>query len=82
MSQKVRGKNGGEFNGFRSWNAWNVSLHLSNDPAIYRHVDDLVRRHGIGKAATILFDDIGGQKTLDGAVFNRSSIRGALRGWT
>jgi len=70
-----------EYNGHRSWNAWNVSLWLSNDEGLYRWVTELVREYGKERAALKVFREIGGERTPDGAVYNRTSIREALTGW-
>jgi hypothetical protein len=69
------------YNGHRSWNAWNVSLWISNDETIYKTANEFVRKHGKEKAARHLFRILGGSKTPDGATYNHRSIRDALRGW-
>lgn len=67
------------YNGHRSWNAWNVSLWINNDESAYREALDLVQRHGIAKAATILAGRYDGEKTPDGAKYNRTCIYEAIR---
>lgn len=69
----------GRYNGHPSWNLWNVSMWLSYPEDRYYHVMDLCQRHGKDRAADILFDEIGGTTTPDGARFTRSSIRYGLR---
>ena len=69
------------YNGHRSWNAWNVSLWLSNDEPLYRHVSELVSRHGITRASRILSRELSGETTPDGARYNPTCIREALAGW-
>lgn len=69
-----------EYNGHRSWNAWNVSLWINNDEGLYRRAYDLAQEHGVGKAARILTQELEGQKTPDGATYNATCIREALRG--
>lgn len=69
-----------KYNGHRSWNAWNVSLWISNDESLYTHAVRLVRVYGAGKAAYVLASELAGQKTPDGAKYNITSIREALRG--
>jgi hypothetical protein len=69
-----------EYNGFTSWNAWNVSLWINNDESLYRFAYDLVKQYGIGKAAKMLSDELHGQKTPDGAKYNATGVRQALRG--
>lgn len=68
------------YNGHRSWNAWNVSLWINNDEGLYRRALELTLRHGYGKGAIQLHREIGGTKTPDGAVYNVTCIREALRG--
>ncbi len=69
----------GKYNGHPSWNLWNVSVWLSYPEERYYHVVDLCQRHGKERVADILFDEIGGTLTPDGAPFNRYSIRYGLR---
>ena len=70
-----------QYNGHRSWNSWNVSLWIANDAGLYRLADDLVRRYGAARAANILARELAGQKTPDGAKYNPTCIREALRDW-
>ena len=67
------------YNGHRSWNAWNVSLWINNDEGMYRRAVDLARRFGIVRAAKMLFEELEGQKTPDGARYTSSAVRSALR---
>lgn len=69
-----------KYQGHRSWNAWNVSLWINNDEGTYRWAYDLASRLGIAKAARIMARDLNGTKTPDGAVYNATCIRDALRG--
>lgn len=69
-----------EYQGHRSWNAWNVSLWLNNDEGLYRWAVDMVRRHGAGRAAVIMARELTGQQTPDGGRYNVTTIRAALRG--
>ncbi len=69
-----------KYNGHRSWNAWNVSLWINNDEPLYRMAYALVQEHGISRAANLLDGIIGGDKTPDGATYNRTCIREALAG--
>ena len=68
------------YNGHRSWNAWNVSLWINNDEPLYRRAYDLCRTHGVAKAARILARELDGERTPDGARYNLTCIREALRG--
>lgn len=67
------------YNGHRSWNAWNVSLWINNDEGLYRYARDLAIKHGTEKAARIMARDMAGERTPDGARYNFTCIREALR---
>jgi hypothetical protein len=69
-----------QYNGHRSWNAWNVSLWINNDYGLYSYAVDLVNQYGRKKAANIMADDLEGQTTPDGAKYNRTCIFEALEG--
>lgn len=68
------------YNGFPSWNQWNVSLWINNDESLYRYAMALVQRHGVTRAAVIMARDMAGEYTPDGGRYNLTAIRGALRG--
>lgn len=69
------------YNGHRSWNAWNVSLWINNDESLYRLAQDYARRYGVAAGARRLFEDcLRGESTPDGAVYNLTCIREAMRG--
>ena len=67
-----------EYNGHRSWNAWNVSLWLANDEFYYNVVNGLFERHGLAYAIEWFSYHYEGEKTPDGAVFNRLCIKLAI----
>ncbi len=69
-----------KYNGFSSWNAWNVSLWINNDESLYRFAYSLVNQHGRYQAVKILAGELDGQKTPDGANYNVTGIRQALQG--
>lgn len=70
-----------KYQGHRSWNAWNVSLWIHNDEPLYREAVRLARQHGISRGAAIfMHNTLAGQKTPDGATYNRTCVREAMRG--
>lgn len=69
-----------KYNGYTSWNAWNVSLWINNDEPLYHFAYDLVQEYGRSQAAKMLTSELGGQKTPDGATYNLTGIRQALQG--
>lgn len=70
-----------EYNGHRSWNAWNVSLWIHNDEHLYRTASALVKDLGPTKAARQLHRLLEGTRTPDGAAYNLTAIREALSNW-
>ncbi len=66
-----------EYNGHRSWNGWNVALHLSNDEGLYFLAVDCYRRSNSPRQALKRFitrSGLLGTRTPDGAIYNRLSI--------
>jgi hypothetical protein len=75
------------YNGHRSWNAWNVSLWINNDEALYRLALDCVRHTRTRREAAERFIEIVNSnewgcmyKTPDGATYNKSSVAAAMNG--
>ena len=67
------------YQGHRSWNAWNVALYINNEEPLYRRALELARKHGEAKAAIQLARELQGERTPDGAVYNLTCIREAIR---
>lgn len=68
------------YNGYPSWNAWNVSLWINNDEGFYRYARDLAERYGVGNASQMIAEEMRGKRTPDGAPFSLRSVKLALRG--
>jgi hypothetical protein len=91
MSKAIR------YNGHKSWNQWNVSLWIGNEEHIYDFAVECAEagarraakwRTGENKhrvaldTATSMFMRVYGyERTCDGAVFNRLSVKRALEGY-
>lgn len=67
------------YNGHPNWQLWNVTMWLSNDYELYKHVVSLIDQHGVEAAADCLWRELKGQSTPDGAAYSRGAIRYALR---
>ena len=76
-----------EYQGHRSWNAWNVSLYISNEYHLYRMVMDFYHQarklghsheRAIIMAANAFMRRLGGTRTPDGAIYNGLCVRLAI----
>ncbi len=72
------------FNGHRSWNAWNVSLWINNDEKLYGLAQWAINRNPNKEAAAYgileTLQELGETRTPDGATYNLTNIRLAIRG--
>ena len=68
-----------KYNGHRSWNAWNVSLWISNDEGMYRTAMDVLHSSKTMRHAVDTMLECLPERTPDGAKFNRTSVLEALR---
>jgi hypothetical protein len=86
-----------EYNGHPSYNQWNVSLWLGNVESDYRSCIDAIEQAAkviratsrkpvtaervLERATSIMMRDLEGQRTPDGARYNRVSVKHALEGF-
>ena len=71
----------GKYQGHRSWNAWNVSMWLTNDYETYLLVCETVDSCKTKDAASRVLYEMLPKTTPDGAKYTLSSIREALTYW-
>ena len=70
------------YQGHRSWNAWNVSLWINNSESLYQLAQyHIATSPVLGTAARRMLKELQGHRTPDGAVYNYTCIREALRGF-
>ena len=67
-----------EYNGHRSYNAWNVALWLHNDVDLYNLWYWMPEHFSLNKAVSTLLAVLP-VKTPDGAVYNRLSVKLAIQ---
>ena len=68
------------YNGYPSWNSWNVSLWINNDYELYMTAYTLMQSKEKTRVINLLTKIWEGKRTPDGAVFNKRSIKLALEG--
>lgn len=70
------------YNGWSSWNEWNVVLWLSNDYGIEQMMR-LWADKGYNKVRIVkaLKEDLLGTRTPDGAVYNHKCIKSYVESW-
>jgi hypothetical protein len=70
-----------EFNGHRSWNAWNVALWIGNDEGLYNLAVDCFRANkNVHLAARSFIRNVGTERTPDGGRYNATAVAEAIRG--
>jgi hypothetical protein len=70
------------FNGYPSWNAWNVSLWINNDEGLYSLALDCLKANGNNRrrAARAFCLNVGTTRTPDGGKYNATAVCGAMEG--
>ena len=68
------------YEGYPSWNSWNVSLWINNDYNDYMIASSTIKEHGMRKGIDTLTEMWKGLRTPDGGVFNKRSISLAVEG--
>lgn len=71
-----------EYNGYKSYSAWNQALWIENDEMLYRQAVDLVNHLGARKAAKVWMECYGGQKTPDGIAWNFTRVYDTFKNLT
>lgn len=74
-----------EYNGHRSWNAWNVSLWINNNEILYNTARNIACEHrgnrqNAANAMLYRLECKGITETPDGAPYTAASILLAMRG--
>lgn len=72
-----------EYQGYRSWNAWNVSLHIANDSGLYFAAVRVIKDGGTLGSMVRRWRRITGvsskDRTPDGATYNDLCVRLAIK---
>ena len=66
------------YNGYPSWQVWNVSVWLSADEHFYYRIMSLIEHRGLEAAANILSEELRGQSTPDGAPSSKAAVKYGL----
>lgn len=73
-----------EYNGHRSWNAWNVSLWINNDEYLYNLAQEVCaeavkKGRSVIAASTKFIRVVGETSTPDGAEYNALCVKLAIQ---
>ena len=66
-----------EYNGHRSWNAWNVSLWIGSDEDLYIDAICLLQRFDLDRAAAVFVMEHP-ERTPDGGIYTHLAVKLAM----
>jgi hypothetical protein len=68
-----------EYNGYKNYNFWNISLYINNDENLYELAIMCINKHNNIKLATLVFiDNLTHCYTPDGVLWTKCGIYNAL----
>ena len=74
-----------DYNGYKSWNQWNVSLHINNDEELYAAAMNIAARYPRARDSAARhmlgwLKDTGRTHTSDGAPYSLEGVKAAMVG--
>lgn len=68
-----------EYNGYKSYNFWNIALYINNDENLYYLAIMCINKHNDVNLATLVFiDNLDSCYTPDGVLWTKAGIYSAL----
>lgn len=68
-----------EYNGYKNYNYWNISLYINNDQNLYDLAIISINKHNNVKLATLVFiDNLNSCYTPDGVLWTKAGVYSAL----